>query len=178
LSRTSRRCLTRAQRADAGGHADNLALVEHAVLEACDASDGVRDNVIGTPDTCRFSLAGVKACRPNDTAAPDCLTAAQRIAIAAIYAPPRPEAVADLTGVSPWVEERRGESAAGNGSRSQTRDRWRAPTDRPRACRWPRARAFKYMVFENPKLGLHRYDLANWSRDTKLNGADPERRQS
>jgi Tannase and feruloyl esterase len=64
----------------------NLALIERAALEACDASDGVRDGVIDSPPRCRFSLALVKACA-NDRAAPDCLTQAQRHAIEVVYAP-------------------------------------------------------------------------------------------
>ncbi len=66
--------------------ADNLALIERAALDRCDAADGVRDNVIDAPTKCRFSLDAVKAC-PSDKAAADCLTRAQRHAIAAIYAP-------------------------------------------------------------------------------------------
>jgi Tannase and feruloyl esterase len=52
---------------------DNLALIERTALEACDASDGIRDNVIGLPRECQLSLDAVKACS-NDTAAADCLT--------------------------------------------------------------------------------------------------------
>ena len=65
---------------------DNLALIERAALDRCDAADGVRDAVIDSPTKCRFSLDAVKAC-PGDTAGADCLTRAQRRAIAAIYAP-------------------------------------------------------------------------------------------
>ncbi len=65
---------------------DNLALIDRAALEACDAGDGVRDGVIDTPTACRFSLAKVKACA-GDVAAADCLTRAQRRTIEAIYAP-------------------------------------------------------------------------------------------
>jgi Tannase and feruloyl esterase len=65
---------------------DNLALIERTALEACDASDGIRDNVIGLPRECQLSLDAVKACS-NDTAAADCLTRAQRHAIEAVYAP-------------------------------------------------------------------------------------------
>jgi feruloyl esterase len=65
---------------------DNLDLVSAKVLEACDASDGVKDGVLDDPRDCKFKLSSIKAC-PGNRAAADCLTAAQRSAIAAIYAP-------------------------------------------------------------------------------------------
>jgi hypothetical protein len=65
---------------------DNMALIDRAALETCDAGDGVRDGVIDTPTACRFSLASVKAC-VADVAAADCLTRAQRRAIEVIYGP-------------------------------------------------------------------------------------------
>jgi hypothetical protein len=65
---------------------ENLVLIERAALEACDATEGVRDGVSDSPPQCRFSLAQVKACA-NDVAAADCLTRAQCGAIEAVYAP-------------------------------------------------------------------------------------------
>ena len=64
----------------------NLDLVSAKVLEACDALDGVKDGILDDPRDCKFRLASVKKC-PGDNAAPDCLTRAQRAAIARIYAP-------------------------------------------------------------------------------------------
>jgi pimeloyl-ACP methyl ester carboxylesterase len=65
---------------------DNLALIQRASLDACDASDGVRDTVIDSPQQCKFSLSAIKSC-PGDAPAPDCLTRAQRQAIQTIYSP-------------------------------------------------------------------------------------------
>lgn len=65
---------------------DNLKLLETAVLEACDAHDGVKDGVIDDPRDCRFSIADLPAC-PDDRAAAECVTKAQRAAIERIYAP-------------------------------------------------------------------------------------------
>jgi feruloyl esterase len=64
----------------------NLDLLSAKVLDACDALDGVTDGVIDDPRACHFRLASIRAC-PADRAAPDCLTRAQRAAIAAVYAP-------------------------------------------------------------------------------------------
>ncbi len=64
----------------------NLDLVSAKVLEACDALDGVKDGILDDPRECKFRLASVRRC-PADNAAPDCLTGAQRAAIARIYAP-------------------------------------------------------------------------------------------
>ena len=64
----------------------NLDLLSAKILEACDASDGVKDGVLDDPRDCKFKLTSLRAC-PGDKAAADCLTSAQRRAIAAIYAP-------------------------------------------------------------------------------------------
>lgn len=64
----------------------NLDLLSAKVLEACDALDGVTDGILEDPRACRFNLATIKGC-PVGRAVGNCLTAAQRAAIAAIYAP-------------------------------------------------------------------------------------------
>jgi len=64
----------------------NLDLLSAKVLEACDALDGVKDGVLDDPRDCKFKLSSLRAC-PGDKARPDCLTTAQRAAIAKIYAP-------------------------------------------------------------------------------------------
>ncbi|HEV7595803.1 MAG TPA: tannase/feruloyl esterase family alpha/beta hydrolase [Gemmatimonadaceae bacterium] len=64
----------------------NLDLVSARVLEACDALDGVKDGILDDPRDCKFRLASIRKC-PGDKAAADCLTVAQRAAIARIYAP-------------------------------------------------------------------------------------------
>ena len=61
-------------------------LVHKAVLEACDANDGVGDGIITNPPACHFDPA-VLQCKSGD--GPDCLTAPQVNALRAIYAGPR-----------------------------------------------------------------------------------------
>jgi feruloyl esterase len=63
-----------------------FAMINKAVLEACDAKDGVKDGIVSNPPACRFD-PGVLKCKGPD--APDCLTAAQVAAMHAIYAGPK-----------------------------------------------------------------------------------------
>jgi feruloyl esterase len=63
-----------------------MQLVQKAALEACDASDAVKDGIIANPPACRFDPA-VLQCRSGD--APDCLTAPQVTALRAIYSGPK-----------------------------------------------------------------------------------------
>jgi feruloyl esterase len=59
-------------------------MIHNAVLQACDALDGVKDGVIENPRRCRFNPA-VLMCKGADS--PTCLTAAQVETAKAIYAP-------------------------------------------------------------------------------------------
>ena len=58
-------------------------LIHQAVLEACDARDGVKDGVVDNPAGCRFD-PGVLQCKGTDSAS--CLTAKQIEAARKIYA--------------------------------------------------------------------------------------------
>ena len=64
--------------------ADALRIVHAAVLEACDARDGVKDGVLENPLTCSFDPQ-VLACAPGGGTA-SCLTAPQVEAVKKIYA--------------------------------------------------------------------------------------------
>jgi feruloyl esterase len=59
-------------------------VIHKAVLDACDALDGVKDGVLDDPRKCHFDPS-VLACRAGD--APDCLTTAQAEAVKKIYTP-------------------------------------------------------------------------------------------
>jgi hypothetical protein len=61
-------------------------VVNKAVIEACDASDGVKDGIVSAPRGCAFDPAALQ-CKGGD--APDCLTAAQVAALRAIYQGPK-----------------------------------------------------------------------------------------
>ncbi len=64
--------------------ASQYPLVHRAVLEACDAHDGLKDGLIDDPSKCKFDPK-VIACHGAD--GPDCLTAAQVEAVRKIYTP-------------------------------------------------------------------------------------------
>ncbi|WP_044563078.1 tannase/feruloyl esterase family alpha/beta hydrolase [Azospirillum sp. B4] len=66
---------------------EKLTLLHQAVLNACDADDGVKDGVIEDPQTCHFDPAPLQ-CAPGADAA-TCLTAPQVAAARALYAGPR-----------------------------------------------------------------------------------------
>jgi feruloyl esterase len=63
-----------------------FAMIHKAVLQACDAQDGVRDGIVTSPPDCGFDPA-ILQCKADD--GPDCLTAAQVAALRAIYQGPR-----------------------------------------------------------------------------------------
>ena len=62
------------------------ALIENAVIAACDAMDGVKDGLISDPRYCHFTPA-VLTCRGSD--ASNCLTAPQVATLKRIYAGPK-----------------------------------------------------------------------------------------
>lgn len=70
--------------ADSDIPAAKYSLVHDAVLQACDALDGVKDGVIENPLACHFDPK-VLACKGADSSS--CLTAAQVETAQAIYAP-------------------------------------------------------------------------------------------
>jgi hypothetical protein len=156
---------------------DNMALIDRAALEACDAGDGVRDGVIDTPTACRFSLASVKAC-VGDVAAADCLTRAQRRAIKAIYAPASDKtheiypgqpvgAENDNDGWRPWITGVDEGLLKGTNGQASSLQLAFGPE------------VFKYFVFGDPAWDYTTYDLSGWARDTAavapfLNADNPD----
>jgi feruloyl esterase len=66
--------------------AAKLAVLNRAVLDACDASDGVKDGFLNNPRACKFDPA-VLQCKGGD--AENCLTGAQLESVRRAYAPAR-----------------------------------------------------------------------------------------
>ncbi len=133
--------------ADSGAtlSADVANLVGHAVNDACDALDGVRDGVLENPRLCHFD-PGVLQCKGG--AGPNCLTAPQVEAIRKLWAGPDG---ATTGGYYPGLE-RGGEA-----------DAWRGWIASPS----PEANGhgalgipfFKYFVFGNPSWDFRTFNF-------------------
>ena len=65
--------------------ADARSLLSHAVVNACDALDGVKDGMIADPTKCHFDPASLQCKQPDQE---NCLTAAQVETVKEIYAGP------------------------------------------------------------------------------------------
>jgi feruloyl esterase len=66
--------------------ASKLQLVNEAVINACDARDGIVDRLLNDPRACTFDVASLQ-CKAGDAA--NCLTAPQVEAMKRVYAPAR-----------------------------------------------------------------------------------------
>ena len=82
--------------------ADQARLVHAAVLDACDAADGVTDGVVGEPERCTFDPA-VLQCEGAE--GESCLTAAQVGTVRLLYSSPlNPTTGRPITGLLPGSE--------------------------------------------------------------------------
>jgi len=66
----------------------NRRLLESAILQRCDARDGVEDGFLNDPRDCDFKLSDLPVCA-SEAPSDNCLTIRQREAIAAVYGGPR-----------------------------------------------------------------------------------------
>lgn len=82
-----------------------ISLLHKAVLEQCDALDGLKDGQIADPRLCRFKASSL-ICKPGQDAA-NCLTSEQAAAADKIYAPVRNPKTNELIypGFAPGSEE-------------------------------------------------------------------------
>jgi feruloyl esterase len=69
---------------DAGFTAEQLKLVNDAVLAACDAADGLKDGIVTDPRACKWDPASVQ-CKPGQSGGA-CLSAGQVKALRTVYA--------------------------------------------------------------------------------------------
>jgi feruloyl esterase len=63
---------------------NKVTLFANAVMAACDANDGVKDNIISDPQACKFD-PGTLLCKAGDAA--DCLTAPQLLSAKQLHSP-------------------------------------------------------------------------------------------
>jgi len=109
-------------------------LLHQAVVEACDAIDGVTDGLIADPDRCTFDPA-ILQCKTSDTSS--CLTPEQVETARFIYASPKnPKTGRPITGLARGSEL--GWTDAG----------WTA------SARATGLDQFRFIVFRNPKWGV------------------------
>jgi tannase/feruloyl esterase len=139
---------------------EKCAVIHSAVLEACDAMDGVTDGVLDDRRRCRFD-PGVLQCKGTETAT--CLTAPQVEAARKIYgAAKNPRTSAELSpGKEPGSEMGWAAQARGPAPDSLLTDH------------------FKYVVFNNPRWDFRTLDfdedipLAERIDNGLINATDP-----
>jgi feruloyl esterase len=139
------------------------ALINKAVIDACDALDGVKDGLLENPAQCRFDPK-VLQCAGQE--GPACLTAAQVAAVGRIYGPaknPRTGAVI-FPGLAPGSELGWGALAGGPKPLTIADDH------------------FKYVVFADPEWDFRTFDFdrdlarADQLDGGALNATDPDLR--
>jgi feruloyl esterase len=114
-------------------------LLHQAVIEACDAADGLKDGLIDDPTKCKFD-PGVLECKGED--APTCLTKAQAQTARLIYmSPVNPKTKREITGLAPGSE-------LGWTDRGWTQSARASGLDQ-----------FRYIVFKDPKWDVDKFNF-------------------
>lgn len=131
-----------------------LQKLQQSILDQCDAQDGLKDGIVADPPSAHFDLSKVPG-----------LSEEQRQAIAAIYGGARIGQTVIYPGYSPGAE--------------CDVNQWIAWIVGPAPSLLQQNHApdlmfgfgtqvFKYFVFDRPDWDYSTYDLANYSRDTRL----------
>jgi feruloyl esterase len=142
--------------------ADNRKLLETTILERCDSLDRVEDGVMDDPRRCDFQVSDLPAC-PGDVAGPDCVTRAQRAAIAAIYSGPMRGGERLFFGFPLGGENDRGGWMP-----------WIVGGPEPVAPGAPSlhygfgTQAFKYLFADDPGFDYRKYDFESFEEDTRF----------
>lgn len=147
-----------------------LKAIQGAVLEACDAGDGVKDGVLEQPPACAVKLESLR-CQGADSES--CLTTAQLTALKKIYSGPvdskgrvlfpgfSPGGEADAGGWGPWIVGKEREQSAQFGFGTQL---------------------FKNMVYSDPQWDYRTFDVDRDMKAAKakmgpvLDATDPDLR--
>jgi feruloyl esterase len=119
-----------------------LQLLNTAALNACDALDGAKDNIIENPKACKFD-PGVLACKAADDGS--CLTASQVELARAVYTSPvNSKTKREITGLYPGSEL------------AWTDSGWSAP------ARSTGLEQFRNIVYQDPQWDISKF---NWDTD-------------
>ena len=140
--------------------ADNRALLEREILNACDKVDGVEDGVLTDPRACAFDPASLPRC--DDAMEPGCVTEAQLAAIQTIYRGPELNGESlfpgfpfggenDPGGWDAWITGGSGYAMEMEGS--------------PNLHYAFGTQMYKYLVYDEPDFDYSTYDFANWHED-------------
>jgi feruloyl esterase len=138
--------------------ASKLAAITRAAVAACDANDGVKDDVVDDPRSCRFDPATIQ-CRPAPT--PDraaergdasCLTGDQVAALNKMYAGPKnPRTGTQL--YPGWPPTSEALTLGPGGAVTSGWQQYWGTTEPTRANFW------RYWVFENPQWNWWTFDF-------------------
>ena len=138
---------------------EQVQLVHAAVLEACDAADGVTDKVVGDPERCDFDPAVLEC---SGAGGEGCLTAAQVHTVQMMYSSPEnPKTGRAITGVLPGSET------------NWTNLGW------TRSARGTGLEQYRYLVYADPEWTIDRFDFetdivkAEETDADTLNALDP-----
>jgi feruloyl esterase len=125
---------------------EKLQKVNEAVVNACDALDGIKDGVLDDPRRCNFD-PGTMLCRGEDSAG--CLTSRQLEGLRKIYN--GPHNARQVRQIFPGVPKG-SEGGANSGWQTYIMD----PPEPPRVAFW------KHFVFNDPNWDFRTFD---WDRD-------------
>jgi feruloyl esterase len=141
-------------------HLDRTALdkealkkLQQAIIDQCDAQDGLKDGVVQDPPSAHFDLSKVPG-----------LTDEQRKAVEAIYAGARNDRGPIYPGYTPGAECDPDQWTAWIVGPSP----WLVKDHAPDLMFAFGTQIFKYLVFNNPDWNYATYDLSNFARDTRL----------
>ena len=151
---------------------DNLRLLAQAIDSACDALDGVEDDILGDPRACGFRPDDLPRCSGADRGA-GCVTEDQLAAIKAVYEGPKRDGQPMHFGF-PYG----GENDYGGW------DLWVVGSAEARARGVPSLQygfgtnLSKYFIFSDPEWDYTAYDFSAWEEDAAataelLNATDP-----
>jgi feruloyl esterase len=134
-------------------------LLHKAVLDACDALDGVKDGLIENPKTCKFD-PGVLQCKGADEAS--CLTPAQTNTARLLYSSPiNAKTKREITGLSAGSELGWTDLGWSQSARATGLDQ------------------FRFLVFQNPQWDVDKFDFeadlvrAEEADHNTINALDP-----
>ena len=158
---------------------DHLYFLEKAVLDECDALDGVRDRVMEDPRMCPFDIASLPTCTGDaDEGASLCFTGEQLEALRTVYAPPVNEEGPLYVGF-PFGGEG---TPAGwiNWITGKFEGLYRDSGETAPSLQWAFAMNYaKYLVFADPDWDYAGYDFSSWEQDASyasafMDATDPD----